>query len=49
MTTESPVRLWLKKKSLLKGTKEFDAAKKYLSGGNSIDTIKLKYDVSDER
>ncbi len=35
------------KKSLLKGTKEFDAAKKYLSGGNSIDTIKLKYDVSD--
>ena len=36
-----------KKKSLLKGTKEFDAAKKYLSDGNSIDTIKLKYDVSE--
>ena len=36
------------KPELNKGTKAYDAAVKYISDGNSIDTIKLKYNVSQE-
>ena len=34
------------KKQLKQGTKEFEAAKKYIAEGNSIDTVKLKYEIS---
>jgi len=34
------------KKKLTQGTKEFEAAKKYIAEGNSIDTVKLKYEIS---
>lgn len=37
-----------KKPNLAEGTKEFDAAKKYIADGNSIETIKKKYNVSPE-
>jgi|TARA_B110000503_G_C7093067_1_gene390283 hypothetical protein len=37
-----------KKPSLLRGTKEFNAAKKYIIDGNDIETIKKKYNVSPE-
>jgi hypothetical protein len=36
------------KNPLNKGTKEFDAAKKYIAEGNSIDTVKLKYEISSD-
>jgi hypothetical protein len=47
-TTESLPRRWLLRSKLTQGTKEFEAAKKYIAEGNSIDTVKLKYEISSD-